>query len=333
MSVGNIARTYAAVGDIANAIVYQRRADAILEKQLALNLAVGSERQKLLFVNGVGRRAPIGRFRCTSSRRPTTPTPSALAALVLLQRKGRVLDAMADTFAAARRRVADAGDQAAARSSEVGDRASCAAGVEHRRSGAREPSANSRSRSSRRRRNSSKPSSARTARSSARRCSRSRSRRCRRRSRSTAALLEFAIFRPFDPTAERNAEAYGPPHYAAYVMRRQTAPRGIDLGPAAAIDEAVEGLRKALRDPAPGRRRRQRARALDARVLQPLRAVVRRRDAAADLARRRAEPGAVRGARRRQAAVSDRALRDQLPDERPRSAADAGRSRRQRRGR
>jgi hypothetical protein len=28
-------------------------------------------------------------------------------------------------------------------------------------------------------------------------------------------LLEFAVFRPFDPKAERNAEAYGPPHYAA----------------------------------------------------------------------------------------------------------------------
>ena len=35
-----------------------------------------------------------------------------------------------------------------------------------------------------------------------------------------AALLEFAVFRPFDPRAERNADAYGPPHYAAYVVRK-----------------------------------------------------------------------------------------------------------------
>src|SRR5262249_15113937 len=34
-----------------------------------------------------------------------------------------------------------------------------------------------------------------------------------------AALLEYAVFRPFDPRAERNAEAFGPPHYAAYVVR------------------------------------------------------------------------------------------------------------------
>ena len=47
-----------------------------------------------------------------------------------------------------------------------------------------------------------------------------------------AALLEFAVFRPFDPKAERNAEAYGPPHYAAYVVRKHGAPRGFDLGAA-----------------------------------------------------------------------------------------------------
>ena len=55
-----------------------------------------------------------------------------------------------------------------------------------------------------------------------------------------AALLEFAIFRPFDPKAEVSAEAYGPPHYAAYVVRKNAAPRGVDLGPAAPIDLAVE---------------------------------------------------------------------------------------------
>ena len=38
------------------AIAFQRRADAILEAQLALNLAVGSERQKLAFVSSVSER-------------------------------------------------------------------------------------------------------------------------------------------------------------------------------------------------------------------------------------------------------------------------------------
>jgi CHAT domain-containing protein len=63
-----------------------------------------------------------------------------------------------------------------------------------------------------------------------------------------AALLEFAIFRPFDPKVSVNAEAYGPPHYAAYVVRKNEAPRGVDLGPGATIDKAVDALRQALRD-------------------------------------------------------------------------------------
>src|SRR3954463_15796489 len=55
-SVGNIAKTYAAAGDLGNAVAYQRRTDAIVEKQLALNLAAGSERQKLAFVASVSER-------------------------------------------------------------------------------------------------------------------------------------------------------------------------------------------------------------------------------------------------------------------------------------
>ncbi len=85
-----------------------------------------------------------------------------------------------------------------------------------------------------------------------------------------AALLEFAIFRPFDPKAERNVEAYAPPHYAAYVLRKRAAPRGFDLGPADAIDELIDVLRQAVRDP---RRQDPRAyaRAVDELVMRPLR--------------------------------------------------------------
>src|SRR5262249_20794739 len=63
------------------------------------------------------------------------------------------------------------------------------------------------------------------------------------------ALLEFAVFRPFDSRAERNAEAFGPPHYAAYVLRRHAAPVGIDLGDTSSIDRAIANLRTALRNP------------------------------------------------------------------------------------
>ncbi len=55
-----------------------------------------------------------------------------------------------------------------------------------------------------------------------------------------AALLEFAVFRPFDPTAERNAEAYGPPHYAAYVVRKQRRSQSASISGAAADLDAAD---------------------------------------------------------------------------------------------
>src|SRR6185503_1192710 len=64
-----------------------------------------------------------------------------------------------------------------------------------------------------------------------------------------AALIEFAIFRSFDPAAERTAEAYGRPHYAAYVVRRAGTPQGVDLGEASVVDAEIASLRELLRDP------------------------------------------------------------------------------------
>ncbi len=109
VSVGNIARTYASQGDVPNALAFQRRADAILETQMSLNLATGSERQKLAFVRSVvGAHRPDD-FVASQRQAPGNPDAASLAALVLLQRKGRVQDAMTDVFAAVRQRVADAG--------------------------------------------------------------------------------------------------------------------------------------------------------------------------------------------------------------------------------
>src|SRR5262249_33997142 len=64
-----------------------------------------------------------------------------------------------------------------------------------------------------------------------------------------AALVEFAVYRPFDPRAERNSEAFGPPHYAAYVLRRRGGPLGGDLRGTEAFDHAINLLRTALRTP------------------------------------------------------------------------------------
>jgi CHAT domain-containing protein len=268
VSVGNLARTYAAAGDIANAVAYQRRADAILEKQLALNVAIGSERQKLLFMNGVAERTDRT-ISLHLRQAHGDPDAAALAALVLLQRKGRVLDAMADTFAAVRQRVADVRDQdlldqltsTTARLARLALTAGDLASAEQRRHAIKNLEAQKErleaelSEDSAEFRAQVRPVTLEAVQAAI---------------PDRAALLEFAIFRPFDPTAERNAEAYGPPHYAAYVLRKQLPPRGFDLGPAGAVDKAIDGLRKALREKRVDVK--QRARLVDDLVVRPLRA-------------------------------------------------------------
>ena len=247
VSLGNLARTYAAAGDLPNAIAFQRRAEAILEIQLALNLAVGSERQKLAFARGVSERTDRS-ISLSLDQAPGDAAAARLAATVVLQRKGRVLDAMVDTFATVRRRVADAGDRALLDQLRSTTMEVARIALDPREDGASTDRARSITELEARKEHLeaelSEHSSAFkvevrpvTVES------------VQRAIPADAALIEYAVFRPFDPRAARNADAYGPPHYAAYVLRRHGAPRGVDLGDARAIDQHVAALREGLRDP------------------------------------------------------------------------------------
>src|SRR5205085_6724371 len=100
---GNIAKTYAAQGNIAEAISFQTRVDAVIERNIELNLAIGSERQKLSYLKSVAERTDRT-ISLNADLAPHDEAASALAALVLLQRKGRVLDAMSESFSSLRQR-------------------------------------------------------------------------------------------------------------------------------------------------------------------------------------------------------------------------------------
>jgi CHAT domain-containing protein len=269
LSVGNIARTYAAIGEVTHALAFQRRADAILEAQIGLYLAGGSERQKLAFVRSVAERTD----RTVSlhlNQAPADPDAASLAALVLLQRKGRVQDAMTDLFAAVRQRVADPGDRAlmdrlketasqlarvalnGSASGSAGADADAITQIEARKEQLEatlsEHSAEFRTQIG--------PVTVESVQAAM---------------PADAALLEFAVFRPFDPEAERNDDAYGPPRYAAYVIHKHGAPAGVDLGAVEDINQLIISLRDAVRDPADADVKA-RARALDEKVMRPLRA-------------------------------------------------------------
>ena len=245
-AVGNVAQLYWDTGEVTKAIPFQRRADAIVEKQLELNLAVGSERQKLAFVRSISERTD----RTISLHlhgAPDDADAGALAALVVLQRKGRVLDAMTDAFAAVRRRVDDRRGRAllnqlnstTARLARLALNAADGASADERRRSIAELEAEKErleaelGEHSGELRAQIQPVTLEAVQAAI---------------PDDAALVEFVIFRPFDPKAEANSDAYGPPHYAAYVLRKDGAPRGVDLGPAKAIDQAIEALRQAVRD-------------------------------------------------------------------------------------
>jgi CHAT domain-containing protein/Tfp pilus assembly protein PilF len=268
LSVGNIASTYASEGDVPNALAFQRRADAILETQMSLALATGSERQKLAFMRSIAERTDRT-ISLHLHKAPDNPDAASLAALVLLQRKGRVQDAMTDVFAAVRQRVADADDRllmdrlndtTAQLARLVLDRPNAQgpqnAGMSIARLEARKEQLEATlSEHSVEFRAQTLPVTLEAVQNAM---------------PDGAALLEFAVFRPFDPTAERNVEAFGPPHYAAYVVRKATSPIGVDLGAVADIEPLIGRFRNALRDP--GSEVKSPARALDERVMQPLRA-------------------------------------------------------------
>ncbi|HTN85194.1 MAG TPA: CHAT domain-containing tetratricopeptide repeat protein [Sorangium sp.] len=83
-----------------------------------------------------------------------------------------------------------------------------------------------------------------------------------------AALVEIALFQPFDPRAKSN-RWYGDPHYVAYVLHRTSDPSWVELGPAAPIDALVAKARALLSATDP--RYAEAARALDEKVMQPVR--------------------------------------------------------------
>jgi CHAT domain-containing protein/Tfp pilus assembly protein PilF len=85
-----------------------------------------------------------------------------------------------------------------------------------------------------------------------------------------SALIEFVLYRPL---IRRNGEdsQWGEPRYAAYILYSQDDPQVVDLGTAAALNQSITQFRNTLRDRRYFKAFQEAARALDAKLLQPLR--------------------------------------------------------------
>src|SRR5262245_9541528 len=100
-----MAALYAAKGDFAQAVTAQARANSVGERNLASNLGAGSERRKLAYLALFSKQTDFT-LSLHSQSVPHDPQALDLAFTTLLHRKGRGLEAMADTIGALRRRAA-----------------------------------------------------------------------------------------------------------------------------------------------------------------------------------------------------------------------------------
>ncbi|GET38925.1 CHAT domain-containing protein [Microseira wollei] len=88
---------------------------------------------------------------------------------------------------------------------------------------------------------------------------------------SNAALIEIVHYRPVDFKASLDRR-FGAARYAAYILNASGTPEWVDLGDVEPIDTAARRFRQELNNPNNLKAARQRARELDALVMEPIRA-------------------------------------------------------------
>jgi CHAT domain-containing protein len=257
---------YAAKGDIAQAITFLSRAIAINERNLDLNLYSGSERQKLAYLSRISKQTNLT-LSLQSQAAQNDPQALNLAFTTLLSRKGRALDAMADTIATLRRHATPEDQKLFNELIEV---RSQLASLKLKDSNTGNPDTY---------RNRVKKLENEVDELEGELSSRSGEFRAQTQPITLAAvqaalpansaLVEFAYFMPVDPKTEKRNS----PRYLAYVLAAQGQPKWVDLGESSQIDSAVDAWREALRDPNRTDVKLL-ARTVDEKVMRPLRALL-----------------------------------------------------------
>jgi CHAT domain-containing protein/Tfp pilus assembly protein PilF len=266
----DLARLYASRGMLDEALKFQSRASELEEFYVGLNLVAGSEREKLAFLDKLSLRSS----RNISLHTRLAPTDAAardLAVTTVLQRKGRVQDVMSEGFAALRRRLGADDRQLLDRLGEVTSELAKLA-----LSGPQKTTADEHRQQIKALEDERESLEAEVSRRSAGFYQQSRPATLdavRQVIPEGAALVEFAVYRPFDPKKPDNETAYGEPRFVAYVVRRGGEVRWAELGETKSVEAAIAAWREALRDPA--RKDVQRlARAVDDKVMRPVRSLV-----------------------------------------------------------
>jgi CHAT domain-containing protein/Tfp pilus assembly protein PilF len=258
----DLAVLYAAKGDIAQAITFLARAGAVDEHNLALNLATGSERQKLAYLSLFSKRTDFTLW-LHSQAAPDNAQALNLAFTTLLRRKARGLDAMTDTIATLRRHATPEDralfDQLTAARSQL-------AALIFRESNATNLDTDQEQL---------KPLEEEVENLEVKLSARSAEFRANTQPitlsavqavlPAASALVEFVVYTPREPRTGKSQ----PPRYLAYLLAARGQPRWVDLGEAAPIDQAIDTWRQALRGNRVDAKRL--AREVDEKVMRPVR--------------------------------------------------------------
>ena len=276
LTLTNSAALYWAGGDYAQAVRLLTRAGEVRERNLSLILSTGSERQKLAYLATLSKEA-FSAVSLHARSAPADPQALRLAVTTVLRRKGRALDAMSEQVSALRRRLnpqdRELLDQLSAAQSRLSALALGGPGKtppqEHAAEVARLQAEVERLQDA-----------------VSRRSAEFRARtqpvtleQVRQALPAGAALVEFFSYQPYDPKAQAREARFGPARYVAYVVGRAGEPAWADLGEAAAVEADASRLLGAMKCPQsaesskcpPVAEVRQSARALDERVMRPVR--------------------------------------------------------------
>jgi len=267
--LNDLARLSALRGNPSQAITFQTRANAIIEYNVRLNLTIGSERQKLAYLA----KLPEQLNQAVSLHTGFAAEDRAareLAALSVLQRKGRVQDVLSTSLASLRNRFNDEDKQLLDQLNEVTSRLASLTLSDSSRTTAKERHDQIKTLEEQR-----EKLEAMTGSRSAEFYAHAQPvtlAAIREAIPDDAALIELAVYRPFRSGVVGNQPSMEP-RYVAYVMRRTSEVGWKELGPAEEINKAVANLRRALRDPTRPDVGKV-ARIVDQKVMQPIRALI-----------------------------------------------------------
>ena len=262
-----LARVYAAQSRILEAVKFEEQASAIENRHVELNMVQGSEREKIAYLDNLS----FHSFRNISLHAQLAPeneTARTVAVTGILQRKGRVQDSMSASLTALRGRFSAEDQKVLDQLRDVTSKlAGLVLSVPQRASST---DYEEQIKSLEKQREQLEEEISRRSAGFYKRSVPLTVSAVQEAIPARAAVIEFAVYKPFDPKAPDDHRAFGEPHYIAYVLRSQGDVRWIELGEAKLIDDAVKAMRAALGDP--GRKNvKQIARTLDEKVMQRIR--------------------------------------------------------------